>query len=150
MNENKTNLTSIQKLRDEIKRKYDKRITDIFVESTFVGTVDIKYFLIQHGTKMFLCNCQKLLGEYFYQKVLFDFQNLNLITFKENSLPINDLLDLLPLTAEKNRCETGAVAKLYDFADMLFDYFSIEINCESGCLKAIPQLLGMFLSNNYN
>lgn len=53
-------LTTILKLRDEIEKSCNFRLKVLLNGLTFVGSINAQKAIIQHETKMYLCDTQKL------------------------------------------------------------------------------------------
>lgn len=157
-------LTSIRELRQEIQKHCHVALNDILQEHTFVGVVDIarSLSLIQHGTKLYLIDHDALIEEACYELTLRQFGSIQK-TKLQPGVPLVDLLRLgLDLEAprpETNDSSSGtdqedlvgglkreeAVAKisnhLCDRAQMLSEYFSLDIDVERGQLVGIPCLV---------
>lgn len=144
-----TELTSILRLRKKIEEAVHSNLRELLSEHVFVGCVDVNRSLIQHETKLYLCNTRKLLQELFYQLIMYDFQNFGTITFlkplpmKELVLIALDLQDVgwTPEDGDKNELSDAAVQILIEKAAMLQDYFSVKIDSD-GNLLSIPLLIG--------
>nr|XP_022902874.1 DNA mismatch repair protein Mlh1 [Onthophagus taurus] len=144
-------LTSVLELQKEIEANSHKNLRELFAQHVFVGSINPKQSLIQYNTKLFLCNTKKILQELFYQYIMYNFQNFDKITLT-NPLPIYDLcllaLDLsevgwTPEDGDKTELSQKVVEILSDKAEMLEEYFSMEI--EDGKIKSLPLLIENYL-----
>ena len=117
----------------------------------FVGCVDRSQALIQHSTKLYLVNTAKLSKELFYQIIIFNFGNFGYMRLSSPA-PVYDLALLALETGQsgwtqsdgsKNELAKYVVELLQSKAEMLLDYFSIEID-ENGHLLSLPLLLKKF------
>lgn len=145
-------LSSIKKLRAEVRDSIHKELTEVFTTHTFVGIVDEQRRLaaIQGGVRLFLVDYGHACFEYFYQLGLTDFGNMGAIRFS----PPLDLKELLRLAAEDEKAMLGAsdadfdttaivdriVGQLIDKRQMLQEYFSFEIS-PAAELISIPLLV---------
>lgn len=55
-----TKLEHIVELRDEIERNCNHQLKVLLNSLTYVGCIDAERAIIQHETKMYLCNTKKL------------------------------------------------------------------------------------------
>lgn len=58
---NETKLTSVLKLRLKIEKNCSHSLREILANLVFIGFVDLKRTIIQHSTKMYLCNTTRLM-----------------------------------------------------------------------------------------
>ena len=146
-----TQLLSILQLRKETEDNCHLPMRDLFSQHVFVGSINSTHSLIQHSTRLYLCNTTKILQQLFYQFFLYNFQNFGAIQFKDG-LAIDKLavvaLDLpaagwTPEDGNKTELAQKVMEILVDKADMLREYFSMDID-ECGLLKSLPLLLGMY------
>ena len=72
-------LTSLSKLRTEVQSNADKILRETFRDSTFIGCVSKKNVLIQHQTKLYIINMDRIAEEFFYQTLLNEFGNCGMI-----------------------------------------------------------------------
>jgi DNA mismatch repair protein MLH1 len=118
-----------------------------------VGLIDPRFALIQHETRLYLCNTEKLSEELFYQILLFRFGNLNVLRLSEPA-PITELallaVDLDPAlapSAPSGADVRGEAVRINKFLTskgaMLWDYFSIEL--KDGNLLSLPDLVPGFV-----
>lgn len=144
-------LSSVKKLRAEVRESMHNGLTEVFASLTYVGLVDSKRRLaaIQSGVKLYLVDYGMTAHEFFYQVGLTDFGNFGLIQLQ----PPPSLRDLLEVAAQhyidtESDCATldkdQVVQKVYDQLmkrkQMISEYFSIEIS-DDGLVEAIPLLL---------
>ncbi|KAF4342527.1 DNA mismatch repair MLH1 [Fusarium beomiforme] len=145
-------LSSVKKLRDEVREDAHNDLTEIFSNHTFVGIVDEQRRLaaIQGDVRLYLIDYGRTCYEYFYQLALTDFGNFGTIKFS----PSLDLRELLRVAAEKERSiitspedefdvETlvdRVAAQLIERREMLLEYFSLEIS-PAGELLSLPLLI---------
>ncbi|CAC5418695.1 MLH1 [Mytilus coruscus] len=147
-------LTSVLSLQEELKKNIHSGVRDMFQNNTFVGCVDEEFSLMQHQTKLYLVNTTKLSAELFYQLTVFDFGNFGLLRLSEPA-PIYDLAMLALDLEESGWTEADGpkedlakyiVEFLTSKAEMLLDYFSIELD-SSGNLLTLPMLIDDFVPN---
>ncbi|KAJ8926300.1 hypothetical protein NQ314_021340 [Rhamnusium bicolor] len=131
-----TKLTSILELRKEVEENCHRMLRETFAQHVFVGSVSPTQALIQHSTKLFLCNTQTILAELFYQFILYNFQNFDSYKFSKK-ISIYELaiicLELpetgwTPEDGEKLELAKRVTEILTDKGPMLHDYFSMEID----------------------
>ncbi|XP_044744859.1 DNA mismatch repair protein Mlh1 [Coccinella septempunctata] len=143
-----TELTSVLELRKSIEENCHKSLRETFAQHVFVGVVDPNRALLQHNTKLYLCDTKKILRELLYQFVIYNFQNLGSINLSEK-ISIQELaliaLDLpetnwTPEDGPKEELAQRVAEILIDHSEMLGDYFSMEID-KSGNLCSVPLLL---------
>ena len=72
-------LTSLTQLRSEVQSNADPILRATFLDSTFIGCVDKKNALIQHQTKLYIINMDRIAEEFFYQTLLSEFGNCGVI-----------------------------------------------------------------------
>ncbi|XP_059050639.1 DNA mismatch repair protein Mlh1 [Achroia grisella] len=144
-----TRLSSIKGLRLEVENKCSNNLREILANLIFIACIDCHKSLIQHSTKLYLCNTIKLTFLYrIYLTILYDFQNFGLIKLS-NPLPLEELF-VLGLNAQDAdwNSELGdmhEMAKqmtnlLISKKAMLMEYFSLEISSD-GELLSLPLLL---------
>lgn len=145
-------LTSVLQLRQEMENKTHSSLRELFAQHVFVGCVDPSRTLVQHGTRLYLCDTRKIMEEFFYQILLYNFGNFGKIKFK-TPLPLFELamtaLDLpetgwTPEDGGKKELAERVAEILTEKGEMLEEYFSMEID-ETGHLKSIPLLLEKYL-----
>ncbi|XP_076094249.1 DNA mismatch repair protein Mlh1-like [Mytilus galloprovincialis] len=147
-------LTSVLSLQEELKKNIHSGVRDMFQNNTFVGCVDEEFSLMQHQTKLYLVNTTKLSAELFYQLTVFDFENFGLLRLSEPA-PLYELAMLALDLEESGWTEADGpkedlakyiVEFLTSKAEMLLDYFSIELD-SSGNLLTLPMLIDDFVPN---
>ncbi|XP_029962068.1 DNA mismatch repair protein Mlh1 isoform X2 [Salarias fasciatus] len=144
-------LTSIKELRAEITENTHKGLQEMLQNHSFVGCVNPQWTLVQHHTKLYLLNTSKLSQELFYQILIYDFGNFGVLRLSTPA-PLYDLA-MLALDSEESGWseddgpKEGLAQYIVDFlkkkAEMLEDYFSIEIDQE-GNLTGLPLLLDKY------
>ena len=149
-------LTSVKNLRKSIDEKEHSALKDLLEDHIFVGCVDRSQALIQHSTKLYLVNTTNLTKELFYQVIIFNFGNFGYMRLT-NPAPIFDLA-LMALEHEqsgwtqsdgnKEELAKYVADHLKAKAEMLLDYFSIEID-KDGNLLALPLLLKKYSPDLY-
>ncbi|KAL3972289.1 oxysterol-binding protein-related protein 1/2 [Sarotherodon galilaeus] len=141
-------LTSIKDLRAEITENMHKGLQEMMQNHSFVGCVNPQWSLVQHHTKLYLLNTTKLSQELFYQILIYDFGNFGVLRLSTPA-PLYDLAMLALESEESGWTEEdgpkeGLAQYIVDFlkkkAEMLEDYFSMEIDQE-GNLLGLPLLL---------
>ncbi|XP_037876569.1 DNA mismatch repair protein Mlh1 isoform X2 [Bombyx mori] len=145
-----TKLTSVKQLRLEVENNCNSNLREILANLIFIACIDCHKSLIQHSTKLYLCDTTRLTEELFYETLLYDFQNFGFIKLS-NPLPLEELF-VLGLNGSTQNSEqdselgdTGEMAQhmtqlLLSKRAMLYEYFSLEVNGE-GELLALPLLL---------
>ena len=144
-------LSSIKKLKTEVRESRHDQLTDIFATHTFVGIVDISRRLaaIQSGVNLCLVDYGMLSRELFYQIGLTDFENFGTIAL-ETPLDIRSLVKIAAdaeqalsdedlSSAPERICELLVSRRV-----MLHDYFSMDVS-EAGILKGLPLLMKGYL-----
>ncbi|XP_076022839.1 DNA mismatch repair protein Mlh1 [Genypterus blacodes] len=144
-------LNSVKELRTEIAEDTHKGLQEMLQNHSFVGCVNPQWTLIQHHTKLYLLNTTKLSQELFYQILIYDFGNFGVLRLSTPA-PVYELA-MLALDSEESGWteedgpKEGLAQYIADFlkkkADMLEDYFSIEIDQE-GNLTGLPLLLDKY------
>ncbi|XP_069699204.1 DNA mismatch repair protein Mlh1 isoform X2 [Periplaneta americana] len=141
-------LTSVLELRRVVEERMHLGLRDLLKNSSFVGCVSPRQALIQHDTKLYLCNTAHLSEELFYQLLLYEFGNFGLIKFS-TPLPIYDVA-MLGLDSEESgwtevdgpKMDLAETVKqlLTDKGPMLDEYFSTIVD-SSGNLCSLPLVL---------
>ncbi|KAL4708568.1 hypothetical protein ACJJTC_014176 [Scirpophaga incertulas] len=143
-----TKLTSVKQLRLDVENNCNMNLREILANLIFIACIDCHKSLIQHSTKLYLCDTTRLAEELFYETILYDFQNLGLIKLS-NPLPLEEVIVLGLSSQEENwDSELGDMREmahqmtelLVSKRAMLLEYFSLEIN-QKGELLALPLLL---------
>ncbi len=162
-------LTSVRKLRADVRDDMHHELTEIFANHTFVGVVDERRRLaaMHSGVRLFLVDYGSVCYEYFYQVGLTDFGNFGAIRFS----PPLDLREMIGIAAEHERAQYLAereqrmgkgkgvaraedgdddldvaetveliAAQLIERREMLLEYFSFELS-PAGELLSIPLLV---------
>jgi len=150
-NRKEIKLTSILQLKKAVQDQCSKGVREIIQNHKFVGCVSESHALVQHSTKLYLVNTTTLSKEFFYQLILEDFGHFGQLKLSEPA-PLYDLL-LLALDSESNGWDPSQGNKedlarqmeqfLIAKADMLLDYFSLEID-ETGNLLCLPMFLDTY------
>nr|XP_019526915.2 DNA mismatch repair protein Mlh1-like [Aedes albopictus] len=140
-----TKLTSVLNLRKAVEDLCDRNLRTIISELTFVGVIDRHRVLIQYDTKMFLVATRTLFEELCYQMLLFNFENLDAMTFT-NPLPVRELAMFALQDAESGWTEDDGPRDelaerieeiLISKAPLMKEYFSLCISAD-GMLESIP------------
>jgi len=147
-------LSSIKTLMNQVDENESAALKGLLEDHKFVGCVDRSLALIQHLTRLYLVNYERLGRELLYQIMLSNFGNFGFIDLSSPA-PIYELA-LLALDCPDNGWteEDGSKEELADFvltllqskAEMLLDYFSIEIN-DKGELLSLPLILDKLTPN---
>lgn len=136
-------------LRQEMENKTHSSLRELFSQHVFVGCIDPSQSLIQHSTRLYICNTKKIMEELFYQILLYNFGNFGKIKFN-TPLSIFELAQIaldLPETdwtsedGDKKELAERVAEILTEKHEMLDEYFSMEIDA-NGCIKSVPLLLG--------
>ncbi|XP_028175172.1 DNA mismatch repair protein Mlh1 [Ostrinia furnacalis] len=143
-----TKLSSVKQLRIDVENKCNTNLREILANLIFIACIDCHKSLIQHSTKLYLCDTTRLTEELFYETMLYDFQNFGLIKMS-NPLPLEELI-VLGLSSQENEWDPDLgdmremarqmTELLLSKRAMLYEYFSLEMN-EHGDLLALPLLL---------
>lgn len=151
-----TKLTSVLELRREIEESCQKSLRDTFAQHVFVGCISPHQALIQHSTKLYLCNTKKIFTELLYQLIIYNFENFACYNFS-SKISIYELAILAlnmsetgwtPEDGEKTELSKRITEILIEKGPMLEQYFSIKID-EEGNVYSIPIILGKYLINCY-
>ncbi|RUS90912.1 hypothetical protein EGW08_001309 [Elysia chlorotica] len=144
-------LNSVLELRQEVKDDVSDAMRDLLQKHIFVGCVNESHALIQHSTRLYLANTTTLSKELFYQLLLQEFGNFGVLRLSEPA-PIKELVMLAldssasgwtPADGPKEDMADYVVTFLSSKADMLQDYFSLEI--EDGNLLTLPMLMENYI-----
>lgn len=154
-----TELESIEELRKSIHENRSVDCTEILRSLTFVGVADAQrqLLLAQHSTKLYLIQMASLIEEIAFQLLLQQFGELPLIRLLPAPL-VEDLVRaaLLAESEESNTARRAANVsdervieivqdRLKAHAEMLMDYFSIEVRVEEDGhmhLISLPNIFG--------
>ncbi|XP_068597667.1 DNA mismatch repair protein Mlh1 [Brachionichthys hirsutus] len=144
-------LNSIKEIRAEITQNTHTGLQEMLQNHSFVGCISPQWTLIQHHTKLYLLNSTTLSRELFYQILIYDFGNFGVLRLSTPA-PLYDLA-MLALDSEasgwteEDGPKEGLAQYIVDFlkkkADMLEDYFSVEID-QDGNLTGLPLLLDRY------
>ncbi|XP_038596811.1 DNA mismatch repair protein Mlh1 [Tachyglossus aculeatus] len=146
------NLTSILTLQEEVNERGHQPLRELLLGHSFVGCVSPQWALAQFQTKLYLLNTTKLSQELFYQILIYDFANFGVLRLSEPA-PLHTLAMLALDSAESGWTEEdGPKEGLADYiveflkkkAEMLADYFSLEIDQE-GNLIGLPLLIDNYV-----
>ncbi|XP_018791900.1 PREDICTED: DNA mismatch repair protein Mlh1 [Bactrocera latifrons] len=141
-------LTSIKQMQENVERRLNVMLRKILKDLVFVGIVNEAYALFQYDTKLYLCNTSKFCEELFYQRLIFEFQNLPHIQL-ETPLDIRELVRIAleceeagwsPEDGDKMELAESACKILIEKAPIMREYFSLRIN-EEAQLEALPAIL---------
>ncbi|XP_057306377.1 DNA mismatch repair protein Mlh1-like [Hydractinia symbiolongicarpus] len=152
--ERKIKLTSVKNLRKSIDDKEHLGLKNLLEDHKFVGCVNKPLTLVQHLTRLYLVNSQKLSEELFYQILIFKFGNFGYINLSSPA-PIYELSLLaldspdsgwVPSDGDKTDLARYVVDLLSSKSEMLLDYFSLKIN-EQNELVSLPLLLDKYTPN---
>nr|XP_023410614.1 DNA mismatch repair protein Mlh1 isoform X2 [Loxodonta africana] len=146
------NLTSVLNLQEEINERGHEALREMLYNHSFVGCVNPQWALAQYQTKLYLLNTTKLSEELFYQILIYDFANFGVLRLSEPA-PLFDLAMLALDSPESGWTEEdgpkeGLAEYIVEFlkkkAEMLTDYFSLEIDKE-GNLIGLPLLIDNYV-----
>lgn len=146
-------LTSILELRRELDTDADPHRTTMLQNHSFVGVVDLKkgLSLIQYGTQLYLVHHGILVEEFCYQLALRQFGAYITVQLDPPTL-LSDLVGLgYDMEDDEEQKKAIGIPRedviqricrtILRRADMLQDYFGIEIDPTTGLVHAIPTLL---------
>ncbi len=141
-------LQSIHNLQEAIDKRCHKGLRDLISNHTYVGCADREFALIQHNTKLYVVNLPSLSKHFFYQIILRKFGHLPAlklnppVNIKEMVLLALDQPECgwIEADGEKEDLADKAVEVLVEKAEMLDDYFSMEIDQDAN-LISLPLLL---------
>ncbi|XP_021924732.1 DNA mismatch repair protein Mlh1 isoform X2 [Zootermopsis nevadensis] len=144
-------LRSVLELRHDVEDKMHVGLRELLKNSTFVGCVSPKQALVQHETRLYLCNTARLSEELFYQTMLYDFANFGMIKFA-NPLPIHEMALMAlddpacgwtEVDGPKNELARSIEEVLTQKGPMLDEYFSMIVD-STGNLCSLPLLLDQY------
>ncbi|XP_047512164.1 DNA mismatch repair protein Mlh1 isoform X2 [Pieris napi] len=98
-----TKLTSVKQLRVVVEDRVSRNLREILANLIFIACIDCHKSLIQHSTKLYLCDTTRISEELFYETILYDFQNFGLIKMS-NPLPLEELF-VLGLNTNEKECK---------------------------------------------
>lgn len=146
-------LTSITNLRRAVSKDRHSGLCEILQHHTFVGVADLDraLSLLQHSTKLHLVHHDALIEEASYQLCLRQFGSIA----KSKLVPPAPLSQLVRMGIELQGTEEAVeqsglplgelvntiVAHLLSHAEMLSEYFSLDMDANTGELRALPALL---------
>ncbi|XP_005184469.1 DNA mismatch repair protein Mlh1 [Musca domestica] len=142
-------LTSILNMQKKIEDSCSVEMRKMIKELVFVGVVDKQFALFQHETRLYMGDTIKLSEELFYQRLLYEFENHQIISIKPEPLPVKDLIKLALDTPEsgwteedgdKEELAQRASEILIEKSPIMREYFSMNIN-SNGELETIPCLI---------
>ncbi|XP_004345130.2 DNA mismatch repair protein MLH1 [Capsaspora owczarzaki ATCC 30864] len=145
-------LTSVRNLLSHVEQTSTEGLVQMFQRHSFVGCVKPTLSLMQYSTNLYLVNVAKLSWHLFYQIVLREFSNFGTIRLNPSPLLYDVLMLALddpesgwsPEDGDKDELATFMVSFFSERAEMLQDYFSIQVDGE-GRLVTIPALLDDFV-----
>ncbi|KAF4524963.1 hypothetical protein B566_EDAN014480 [Ephemera danica] len=146
-------LSSILEMKSEIESNCHTALKEVFKAHSFVGCVlKEKMSFIQYATKLYMCDMSRILEEFFYQLLTYDFGNFGVMRFTE-PLSIEECA-LIALSNKDSGWEESHGPKdelakvisgfLTKKAPMLLDYYSMEID-ETGKIHTIPLVLERYV-----
>ena len=147
-----TQLSSINKLRDEVAKCHDEGLRSQIEKLKFVGVANKSQALIQCDNILYLCDTQRLCLELFYQQAIDNFEDFDGIEFVD---PI-DIEELSKIGFDMKECnwqdEDGPKDQLanrvkiilMEQREMLRAYFNITIN-DVGELEKLPSIVPSFM-----
>ncbi|XP_053203076.1 DNA mismatch repair protein Mlh1-like isoform X2 [Panonychus citri] len=144
-------LDSVKELRKEVINQCDTELNRLLRESCFVGVISGNIIAIQHETKLFVTDIEKLSFHLFYQIYLQDFGNFGVLELTEPE-DIGKLYEMYePSRTNESTSSDYVLAKLTrrHVRNMIDDYFSIEIKPE-GLINTLPVLLNGYHPNPLN
>lgn len=139
-------LTSVLNMRKKIKDSCSSDLRHMFKNMVFVGVVNKRFSIYQYGMRMFICNFYKICAEFFYQLLVWYFQNFNEIALG-SEIFIKDLLTIgykyINRTNNNSNIEKAvekASKMLMQKSALLKEYFGLKIS-NTGVLESIPTIL---------
>ncbi|KAL4433570.1 hypothetical protein ABPG75_000011 [Micractinium tetrahymenae] len=151
-----SNLAAVHALLTEAESRPHAGLYTILRSYTFVGMAHAGLAFVQHGTRLYLLDVQRLSADMFYQQVLRRFGTFRRIQIRPPLLLEGLVLAALEAQEVLGRwhdaTETGTkhevagllLQLLRQKAGMLSEYFSIDIT-EDGCLASLPQLIEQYV-----
>ncbi|KAJ3350508.1 DNA mismatch repair protein [Allomyces javanicus] len=144
-------LTSITELTAAVAASADPDVTAVFAEHKYVGPARGTLVLVQAGTALYLVDAHSAAREWGYQRALELFANFPAARFDtpvDVRAAVRVALDMeeagwtegLP---PKETIADTVTALLVSRADMLLDYFSMEVTAD-GHLLSVPRLLARY------
>ncbi|CAE8617184.1 unnamed protein product [Polarella glacialis] len=154
-------LTSLEELKVSVRRVADANLSKTLHQSVYVGPVSNELVLLQCGKALCLANLAVLARECAYQRLLRLLGGLGSILLKE-PLPLEALLKFGILDPDSGydpvthaSVDVDSLASrfaevLKEKAEMLNEYFMMEVDVETSMLKAVPNGLGLSSDANLN
>ncbi|KAL4439671.1 hypothetical protein ABPG75_002672 [Micractinium tetrahymenae] len=151
-----SDLAAVHALLTEAESRPHAGLHTILRSYTFVGMADAGLAFVQHGTRLYLLDVQRLSTDMFYQQVLRRFGTFRRIQIRPPLLLEGLVLAALEAQEVLGRwhdaTETGTkhevagllLQLLRQKAGMLSEYFGIDIT-EDGCLASLPQLIEQYV-----
>eukprot|EP00898_Chlorokybus_atmophyticus_P001568 jgi/Chlat1/2411/Chrsp17S02666 len=145
-------LSSVQELLQEVDKRAHAGLVELVQQHKFVGMADSTFALLQHNTKLYLVNVNKLSQELMYQNTLRRFGRFPAIRLSEPA-PLGELLEMALDEEEaagryspssdgpKDEVTRVSVQLLKEKADMLREYFALDINPDDAQLRALPAIV---------
>ncbi|XP_063725936.1 DNA mismatch repair protein Mlh1-like [Symsagittifera roscoffensis] len=146
-------LNSLLNLRKIVEDSSCAKMREIIANCTYVGSASPEIAFVQHATELWLLNFQNLSEQLFYQIIIYDFGNFGRFSFSSETMSIYNLAELA-LTKSKSRKDKlknegksieetvkKIEEKFLSRSAMLLDYFSWNIDKDSGVMSSFPMLL---------
>ncbi|XP_016943459.3 DNA mismatch repair protein Mlh1 [Drosophila suzukii] len=147
-------LSSVLDMRVRVERQCSVQVRSILKNIVYVGCVDEFRSLFQHETRLYICNTRSFSEELFYQRLIYEFQNLSEITINP-PLPLKELLMLsldseaagwTPEDGDKAELAASAAEVLLKKAPIMREYFGLRIS-EEGNVESLPSLVAQHRPN---
>ena len=144
-------LTSVQELCAAVERRTHQGLLEVFQHHTWVGMADEVFGVLQHSTKLYLVNVQRLSSELFYQEFLRLFGRFTRSIELAEPMPARELIEGALDEAEacgewteadgpKDEIARLCAALLTSKAEMLEEYFAVRIDAD-GCVRSLPEIV---------
>ena len=145
-------MQSVKSLLAQIDENCADHLKDIIANHTFVGCASREFALVQHTTKLYVVNIHNLTKNFFYQLMLEEFGNADILNIEpapsveELALLALDLEEVgwTPEDGDKQDIAKRVQELLMEKSAMLDDYFSLKIGSD-GLLHSLPLLLDGFI-----
>ena len=149
-----TELTSVRELWSEITANAHGALQRVLAGLTLVGCADERrgLWLLQHGTKLYMVRVNRLARDFFYQRVVARFGRIPCRALAEPA-PIAALVRMalddeeVPEGVEKDKAEEAkekiadaAAALVAEKAEMLREYFGVDVDQRARALVGLPVL----------
>ncbi|XP_016957723.1 DNA mismatch repair protein Mlh1 [Drosophila biarmipes] len=147
-------LSSVLDMRDRLEQQFSTQLRSILKNIVYVGCVDECRSLLQQETRLYLCNTRCFSEELFYQRLVYQFQNLSEITLNP-PLPLKELLMLsldseaagwTPEDGDKGELAASAAEILLKKAPIMREYFGLRIS-EEGNVESLPSVVAQHRPN---